>query len=120
MHQIKKDEATLSLRRVLIYLVSDGDGKTAITGIGPDVTELKVSKNGAAEANMAGLWTEISGGLYHYELATGEIDTFGFVSVRVIPRTSLRVGGVDNFRTFVKEVQIIAASPYVLNGIPKN
>src|SRR5262249_13873628 len=113
MHQIKKDEATLSLRRVLILLLSDSDGKTEVTGI--DVipaSEIRVSKNGATAANGTGLWTEIEHGQYAYELGTGEIDTYGFVGVRVARSGS--------FRTFFKEIQIVAESPYVLNGVAKN
>jgi hypothetical protein len=112
MQHIKKDEATLARRRLLMYLLSDTDGKTPVTGIDLSGSEIRVSKNGAAAADFTGLWSEMEFGEYAYELGTSEIDTFGFVAVR-----AARSG---SFRTFLKEAQIVASDPYVVNGVQKN
>ena len=97
---IFQDEATAARRRFLVYLVDDTDGKTAETGVTISAGDVKISENGAAEANHAGTLTELATGTYYYELAAAEVDTPGFLQFK------LTKSGV---RTFVKEIQIMPA-----------
>src|SRR5215831_2913863 len=109
----KVSEGTAPRRRLLVYLVDDTDGKTAETGVTVSAGDIKISKNGAAEANHAGTWTEIAGGLYYYEYTSGELDTLGFVTFRIVK---------TGVRTFVGVAQVVSLDPYVINvaGIKKN
>lgn len=114
MQLIKQSESTAARRRVLVYLVDDADGKTAETGVTVSAGDVKISKNGAAEANHAGTWAELAGGLYSYEFTQGELDTLGFASLRLVK---------SGVRTFVKEVQVAAVDVYDgvrggLTGLP--
>ena len=101
MWQLTQSDATAARRRVPVYLLDDTDGKTPETGVSFSAGEIKISKNGAAEANHAGSVTEIAGGLYYYEFTSGEIDTEGFVTAR-FTKTGVR--------TFVASAQVRAAS----------
>jgi hypothetical protein len=105
MQLLKQSESTAARRRILVYLVDDTDGKTAETGVTVSAGDIKISKNGAAEANHAGTWTEVASGLYHYEFTSGELDTFGYVSFRIVK---------SGVRTFVKELQVVSFDPYDL------
>lgn len=78
-----KSESTAAQRRIPLYLVDATDGFTPETGLSFSAGDLKLSKNGAAEANHGGSVTEMAGGLYYYEATQGELDTVGFLSVRV-------------------------------------
>lgn len=78
-----KSESTAAQRRIPLYLVDATDGYTAETGLTFSAGELKLSKNGASEANHAGSVTELAGGLYYYEATSGELDTVGFLTLRV-------------------------------------
>ena len=78
---ITLNEATAALRRIPVYLVDETDGVTPETGITFSAGDIKVSENGAAQANHAGTVTEVGLGLYYYECATTEVDTEGFLSI---------------------------------------
>lgn len=105
---INTDESTAALRRVLIYLVDEVDGYTPETGVATPTIE--ISKNGAATAAGAGTWTEITGGdgTYYYELTAAEVNTEGFLKIRIVK------AGVS--REFVKEIQITS----IFNKIYRN
>lgn len=98
--QLVQSQATAAQRRIPVYLVDDTDGKTPETGITFSAGEIKISKNGGAEANHAGTVTELASGMYYYEATAAELDTLGFLSVR------LTKSGV---RTFAALVQVIPA-----------
>lgn len=98
---INKDEPTASLRRALIVLRNE-DGSPA-TGKTISSGDVKVSKNGASEANHAGTLTELDGGRYYYEFGSGEVDTLGFLSAAF---------SLDGCLPFVCEVQVVAFDPY--------
>lgn len=108
MHQIKQSEGTAARRRVLLYLVSDADGISPSTGVTASAGDIKISKNGAAEANHAGTLTEIALGRYYYEFTAGEVDTFGFISLSF---------SKTNVRAFIKECQVVANDPYTAISI---
>ena len=98
MQLFQISEATAEQRRILVYLVDDTDGKTPVTGVTISTGDAKISKNGAAEVDHEGTLTELGGGLYYYEFTTGEVDTLGFISLRLIKtgvRTFVTVGQVD-------------------------
>lgn len=102
MHLFKLSESTAARRRLLLRCVDATDGVTAETGLTFAAGELKVSKNGGAEANHAGTVTEIAGGMYHYEFAAAELDTIGTLYVRV-EKTGVH--------PFVGVAQVVAYDP---------
>ncbi len=100
---LQQSEATAAQRRILVYLVDDTDGKTPKTSITVSAGDIKIGKNGAAEANHGGTWTEIASGFYYYEFSSGECDTLGFLSFRIIK---------TGVRTFGKSCQVVPWDPY--------
>jgi hypothetical protein len=103
MQTLQIDEATAAQRRIPVYLVDATDGFTPEAGVATPTIE--VSKNGAAQGAGAGTWAEIGDGLYYYEATAGEVDTLGFLNVRVVK------SGVS--REFQGVVQVVAWNPYV-------
>jgi hypothetical protein len=103
MIQLKKSQATAARRRIPFYFVDDTDGKTPETGLTFSGSDLKVCKNGGAEADFAGSMSEIGNGLYYYEATAGELDTVGFMVVR-----SAKAG----VRTFPALVQVTELDVY--------
>lgn len=83
MQVLKISESTSANRRIPVKLVDSVDGFSAEIGMVASAGEIKISKNGAAEANHAGTFTEIGGGLYYYQFTQGELDTAGFISFRM-------------------------------------
>lgn len=100
---IKVNESTAARRRVPVVLVDGTDGVTAETGITLSSGDLKISKNGGAEANHAGSLVELTAGDYYYELSAGEVDTLGYLTGRLIK------AGV---RTYRFKCQVVAFDPY--------
>jgi hypothetical protein len=89
--------------RVLLYLVSPADGKTPVTGLTFTTGDIVLSKNGAAEANAtAANVVEIGNGLYYYKFGSAEVDTLGFLYLRVTKTSVL---------PFVREVQVVDFDP---------
>lgn len=90
---IAQSESTAALRRVPIVLVDVTDGYTPETGIviaanndsdcGDSTDECCISKNGGTEVYCAGTLTHIYNGLYYYEATAGEVDTLGYITVRI-------------------------------------
>lgn len=76
------NETTAALRRqffVLYDLTQALQTGQTITG-----SEVQVSKNGAAFSNGAGTVVEISGGAYYYEATAGEVDTEGWLLLKIV------------------------------------
>lgn len=71
-----KDEATAAQRRMLFYLSNSADG-TPATGKTIAGSDFRISKNGAAFANAAGVVTELTLGWYQMEFAAADLDTLG-------------------------------------------
>lgn len=103
MLMLKQSEATAARRRVPIYLVDATDGVTPETGLTFSGSDVQLSKNGAAFASFAGTMTEVAAGLYHYEATAGELDTLGFLAVKVVK---------TGVRTFVGMAQVVAVNVY--------
>lgn len=97
MLTLNRDEQVAAKRRILVYLVDDTDGKTPETGVTLSAGDVKISKNGAAEANHAGTLTEIATGTYYYQFTAGELDTVGWVQFKLVK---------TGVRTFIKEVAV--------------
>jgi hypothetical protein len=85
---IKQNESTASRRRVPVYLVDATDGFTPETGV--TSPSISVSKNGGTQASGTGTWTEVGNGMYYYETVAGEVDTVGWLNVRVLKSTVSR------------------------------
>jgi hypothetical protein len=83
MQQLDLNQATPALRKIPLELRSDVNEKTPMLSQTIAAAELRVSKNGAAEANRAGSITEIDGGLYDYEATQAELDTEGYLTLRL-------------------------------------
>ena len=99
---LQQSESTAAQRRIPVLLVDSGDGFSSETGVLTPTIE--ISKNGAAQAAGVGTWVEIGEGLYYYELTAAELNTVGFVNVRVIKT------GVS--RQFQGVAQVVAFDPY--------
>lgn len=108
MLQLLQSESTAARRRIPVYLVDDTDGKTPETGITFSTGDIKVSKNGAAEANHGGTVTELANGMYYYEATSGELDTLGFISLRFIK---------SGVRTFIAVHQVIGVDLSSYNAL---
>ena len=103
MIQIALNESTAAQRRIpLPRCVSDADGVTELTGLTFSAAEIKISKNGAAEASSGGTVGEIGNGYYYYDPTSGEVNTRGFFQVRLnkagvrIDRTLSQIGAELN------------------------
>lgn len=103
MQLLQQSEATASYRRIPFPCVDDTDGKTPETGLTFAAGELKIAKNGDAEANAAGTVTEGAGGVYYYEATAAELNTLGLVTLRVVK---------DGVRGVVVLGQVVPFDPY--------
>lgn len=98
-----QSESTAARRRLPLYLVDADDGETPETGLTFSAGDVKISKNGAAEANHGGSFTELAGGQYYYEATQAELDTLGFFSLRVAK---------SGVRALLTSYQVIAVNLY--------
>lgn len=105
MQQIKLNETTAARRRIPVALVDDTDGKSPKTEVTLSAGDLKISKNGGAEANHEGTLVELAGGDYYYEAAASECNTLGYLTGRIVKA---------GIRTFRFAVQIVAFDPYAV------
>lgn len=108
---VRQSEGTASLRR--IYIAPQLAG-AAVTGLGSGgswaSTEIQVSVNGGTFANYAGTMTELTAGMYSYELTAGEISNAGSLCIKLVKT------GIDN--TFVIVPVIVWNLNDVTNGLP--
>jgi hypothetical protein len=104
---VKLSESTAARRRMPVYMIDATDGYTPETGITSPTIE--VSKNGGSQSSDAGSWGEVGDGVYYYELTTGEIDTLGVDTVRIIKS--------GTSREFVDVVHVLAYDPYDAAGL---
>lgn len=101
---INLSEPTATKRRIPFCLY-DTAGATLQTGIVLSGSELQLSKNGAAFANFAGTVTEVGSGLYYYEATAAEVNTLGFLALKIV-KTGIRtilltdvIGGTGFYST---------------------
>lgn len=104
MQQIALSEATAARRRIPLTVCSDADG-FPIAGQTFAAADVKISKNGGAEANMAGSVVEVTNQGYYYEATAGELDTRGFLRLRCA-KANLR------FRDWFVDVQVGAEAAH--------
>lgn len=78
---IRQSEATADRRRILF--VCQDEAGAPVTGQTFSAGEIRISKNGEAEANSSGTVTEIGGGEYYYTATQTEVNTLGFFAGRV-------------------------------------
>src|SRR4029453_12593252 len=74
-----------------------------VTGLTFVAGDLKVSQNGAAQANHAGTVAEVGLGLYHYECTAAEVNTLGYLSVIVTK------GGAQTFHAMAQVIPVPAS-----------
>lgn len=101
MQLIKQNESTAVRRTIAIQASNSADNTPYTSGLSG--ADLKISKAGAAEASSAGTATHLGGGLYKYEFTAGEVDTLGFLSVRI---SKIGVWG-DSYTS-----QVVTFDPY--------
>ncbi len=99
---MKQSEATAARRRLLLRLFDATTG-VAKTGVTVSAGDLKLSKNGGAEANHAGTLTEVGTGQYYYEATAGELDTLGWLAVRVAK---------SGVKADVYQIPVVAYDPF--------
>lgn len=87
MFYIKLNEATAARRRIPVLLSNSSDGYTPATGV--TSATLFISKNGTV-SNGAGSLVEIGSGQYYYECGASEIDTLGWISLKVCNTNTFR------------------------------
>lgn len=101
MQILAKGATTAAYRRIpFVMLDSNGNAVTDLSFSGSDIT---VRKNGGSVANAAGTVTEMEDGMYYYQATTGELDTEGFLIVRVV-----KTGAI----TFRALCQVVDYDPY--------
>lgn len=102
--ELVQNQSDSTKRNILVYLVSQADGITPITGkVLADMT-INVSKNGASFVASTGTITELSDGFYNYVAAASEIDTEGFLVLSVVPVVT------DDFRNVARFSLVTAAT----------
>lgn len=85
MTQIFLNESIAERRRVPVFL-------TDISGIAQEsgtVTASKISKNGGTFVSSSGSLTEVSDGWYYLELEASELDTLGYLAIRISTNEAL-------------------------------
>lgn len=98
-----QNESIATRRNIPFILVDSTDGYTQRSGIVVIAGNIKVSKNGGAEANHSGTVTEVGGGTYYYQATSGELDTLGYWQARITP---------SGCRTFNALAQVIKVNLY--------
>lgn len=106
---IKQNETNPIRRRIPVVLVQLSDGWTGIAGKTLVAGEMKISKDGAAFANVAGTVTDLTTGDYYYEATAAEVDTLGPLMGRWIPASTARSSRFA--------VQVVAFDPYDAAGL---
>ena len=109
---IKVSEATAARRRIPFRAVLDADG-TPIVGLSFIVPyDVTLVKNGAAPVSGDGSVAEVGGGEYYYEATAAELNTLGFLLVRI----ENSAGGM---RRFVGNVQIVPLDPFGAKAVER-
>lgn len=94
-------ESTGAERRIPVLLLDVTDGLTEETGVTITVaSECRISKNGGAAANCAGTAGEVETGIYYYEPTAGEVDTIGYITVRINDSAARAFYGSANIVAF--------------------
>lgn len=108
--QMKQSEATAERRRIPFKVFDDdsADAYAVKTGLTFSAGEILLSKNGASEVNGVGTVTEEAGGDYYYQATQTELDTLGYVKIRVAK--------TDCYPVSVK-VQVVSFDPYDSAGL---
>lgn len=91
MQQIALSEGTAARRRIALTIVNDSDG-FPLAGQTLTAAEIKISKNGAAEASSTGSFAEVTNQGYYYEATAAELNTRGFLRLRCA-KAGLRFDG---------------------------
>lgn len=100
-----QNESVAARRNIPFILVDSTDGYTQRSGIVVVTGNIKISQNGATEANHAGTITEIGGGSYYYQATSGELSTLGYLQARITP---------SGCRSFNALTQVVAVNPYAV------
>ena len=98
---IKKNESTITLRRITVIIVDQSDGNTLETG--QTNFNIEVSKAGGTQTTGTGTWGEVGEGEYYYQFGTTEVNTFGKLTARF---------NKTGMREFKGEAQVVGFDPY--------
>ena len=112
---LTQSEGTAAQRRVPFHLVDATDGVTEEAGLTISGSECLVTKNSGATANCAGSIIEVGNGQYAYEFTQSELDTLGYVGVRIseaAARKTVITGRVSVFdvNSSAPDVNLVSAS----------
>lgn len=122
--ELIQSQSDSTKRNVLVYLVSDTDGTTPVTGkVSGDMT-IKVSKNGGTLATAAGTIAELSDGFYNYVATAAELDTEGFLILSIVAVTAGAFRSVARFSLVTAESGVggpsgAALDKYLIPIIPE-
>ncbi len=122
--EIIKSQTDSTKRNMLVYLVSNTDGITPITGQTSLDMTIKYSKNGAALITALGAITELGDGLYNYVATQDEVDTEGFFILSIVPVVSGDFRNVARFSLITAAAGItgppgLAIDKYLIPIIPE-
>jgi hypothetical protein len=103
--QIQRSTTNAAQRKIPFFAIDDdgADSFAPKTGLTFSPTEVKLSKNGAAEVDGTGTITEIGGGAYCYNATQAEVDTLGFLTIRPVKTDVYSMTSI---------IQIVGFDPY--------
>lgn len=113
--EMTKDEASAAERTWLFHLTLTAGGGDA-TGLALAGADIKLSKNGAAFANAAGVCTEIASGWYKLVLAAADVDTIGELGVLIVKATADTLRASLRVKLFDEDVATISPADGALTA----
>ena len=81
MFKVKQNESNAAYRTIYFLATNTADNSGYTSNL--LASELKLSKAGGTEANASNGSTHIANGLHKFVLTPTEVDTFGFLSIRI-------------------------------------
>lgn len=105
MRRLLLNQSTAALRRIRFPLLQEVDDYTPITGAAASfvAADIQVSKNGGTETDSAGTVSEIGGGEYYYEATAAELNTEGFLVLRMVYSGARRKTIEVEVKSYVEE-----------------
>jgi len=108
MYIVKKSDAVAARRTMTFEAVDLVDGYTPETGLTFDDSDIKIIRPDGTVDDFLGTVTEVGIGIYQYEFALEEIDTFGVGVLRV---------NKSGCRPLTYYYQVVGYSPYISSNL---